>query len=194
MNCRRGARRPSIPARRGPSWSPTLRFIRAYDPLTGKELWRPGGSSKITAPAPICAGKLILVSSGRRPEAPIFAIRAGAACDITLAGEPTHSASVAWPKMQRGPYMPTPLFYRGMLYVLGNGHFRRLRFQDRARDLPAAHPAPGSGFSASPVVSDGKIELLKTNRMNEPVMATPAISGGTLIVRAQHQVYGIRRK
>jgi hypothetical protein len=30
--------------------------------------------------------------------------------------------------------------------------------------------------------------------MNEPVMATPAISGGTLIVRAQHQVYGIRRK
>jgi hypothetical protein len=44
------------------------------------------------------------------------------------------------------------------------------------------------------VVSDGKIELLKTNRMNEPVMATPAISGGTLIVRAQHQVYGIRRK
>jgi hypothetical protein len=62
------------------------------------------------------------------------------------------------------------------------------------------------------VVSDGKIylasedgdisvvsagdnfELLKTNRMNEPVMATPAIAGGTLIVRTQHQVYGIRRR
>jgi hypothetical protein len=35
---------------------------------------------------------------------------------------------------------------------------------------------------------------LKTNSMNEPVMATPAISGGTLIVRTQHEVYGIRQK
>ena len=42
-------------------------FIRGYDPLTGKELWRLGGSSKITAPTPIYAGDLILVSSGRRP-------------------------------------------------------------------------------------------------------------------------------
>jgi hypothetical protein len=54
------------------------------------------------------------------------------------------------------------------------------------------HQGPDSAHRR--VVSDGKIELLKTNRMNEPVMATPAISGGTLIVRAQHQVYGIRRK
>ena len=45
------------------------------------------------------------------------------------------------------------------------------------------------------VVSAGdRFELLKTNSMNEPVMATPAISGGTLIVRTQHQVYGIRQR
>ena len=70
----------------------------------------------------------------------------------------------------------------------------------------------GSGFSASPVASDGKIylpsedgdifvvsagerfELLKTNPMNDPVMATPAISSGTLIVRTQHRLYGIRHR
>jgi outer membrane protein assembly factor BamB len=188
-------------------------FIRGYDPLTGKELWRLGGSSKITAPTPIYAGDLIVVASGRRPEAPIFAIHAGAAGDITLAGEKTQNHSVAWSKTQRGSYMPTPLFYRGVLYVLGNaGIFDAYDFKTGREIYRQRIPHQGSGFSASPVVSDGKIylasedgdifvvsagerfELLKTNSMNEPVMATPAISGGTLIVRTQHNLYGIRQR
>src|SRR5205085_9102773 len=94
-------------------------FIRGYDPETGKELWKLGGSSKITAPTPIFSGDLIVVASGRRPEAPVFAIRAGAAGDITLSGQHTGNRSVAWSKTQPGPYMPTPLFYGGLLYVLG---------------------------------------------------------------------------
>jgi len=41
-------------------------FIRGYDPMTGRELWRLGGSSKITAPTPIFTEDAILVASGRR--------------------------------------------------------------------------------------------------------------------------------
>ncbi len=182
-------------------------FIRGYDPMSGKELWRLGGSSKITAPTPIYAGDLILVASGRRPEAPIFAIRAGASGDITQSG------SVAWSKTQRGPYMPTPLFYRDMLYVLANqGILDAYDFKTGKEIYRERVPNQGSGFSASPVAADGKIylssedgdisvvnsgatfEVLKTNTMDEPVMATPAISGGLLIVRTQHHVYGIRQK
>jgi len=174
-------------------------FIRGYDPMSGKELWRLGGSSKITAPTPIYSGDLMVVASGRRPEAPIFAIRA--------------DGSVAWQKAQRGPYMPTPLFYRGLLYVLGNaGIFDCYDFKTGREIYRERIPHQGSGFSASPVVSDGKIylssedgdvfvvqagerfELLAKNSMNDPIMATPAISGGTLTVRTEHQVWGIRRK
>jgi outer membrane protein assembly factor BamB len=187
-------------------------FIRGYDPMTGKELWRLGGSSKITAPTPIYSGDLIVVASGRRPEAPIFAIRAGASGDITLAAEHTGSRSVAWSKTQRGPYMPTPLFYRGLLYVLGNaGIFDCYDFQTGREIYRERIPHQGSGFSASPVASDGRIylssedgdivvvsagehfQVLKTNPMDEPVMATPAIAGGMLIVRTQHQLFGIRQ-
>jgi outer membrane protein assembly factor BamB len=186
-------------------------FIRGYDPATGKELWRLGGSSKITAPTPVSAGGLILVASGRRPEAPIFAIRAGASGDITLAAEQTHNAAVAWSRTQRGPYMPTPLIYRGTLYVLGNaGIFDAYDFQSGREIYRGRVPHQGSGFSASPVASDGRIylpgedgdlfvvkageqfELLKTNSMDDPLMATPAISGGLLIVRTQHALWGIR--
>jgi outer membrane protein assembly factor BamB len=188
-------------------------FVRGYDPMTGKELWRLGGSSKITAPTPIYAGDLILVASGRRPEAPIFAIRGGAAGDITLPGEQTESRAVAWSKSQRGPYMPTPLVYRGMLYVLGNaGILDAYDFKSGREIYRQRIPHQGSGFSASPVASDGKIylssedgdifvvkaganfELLKTNAMEEPVMATPAIAAGLLILRTQHQLYGIRQR
>jgi outer membrane protein assembly factor BamB len=64
-------------------------------------------------------------------------------------------------------------------------------------------------FSASPVAADGKVylasedgdvfvlragttyELLSTNPMGEPLMATPAISGNLLIVRSQNFLYAI---
>ena len=185
-------------------------FIRGYDPLTGKELWRLGGSSKITAPTPIDAGGLIVVASGRRPEAPIFAVHTGASGNITLAADQTRNSAVAWSKTQRGSYMPTPLYYRGILYVLGNaGIFDAYDFQTGREIYRQRIPHQGSGFSASPVASDGRIylssedgdifvaaageqfELLKTNSMDDPLMATPAIAGGLLIVRTQHTLYAI---
>ncbi|HEY9404540.1 MAG TPA: hypothetical protein VIQ24_17920, partial [Pyrinomonadaceae bacterium] len=36
-----------------------------------------------------------------------------------------------------------------------------------------------------------KHELLATNPMGEPLMATPAISDGMVIVRGQHHLFGI---
>jgi outer membrane protein assembly factor BamB len=180
-------------------------FVRGYDPATGKELWRLGGSSKISAPTPVFADGMIVVASGRRPEAPIFAIRAGAAGDIT-----GNAHWVAWQKQQRGPYMPTPLIYGGYLYILGNaGVFDCYKLATGEEIYRERIPHQGSGFSGSPVASDGRIylpsedgdvfvvkagphfELLQKNEMGEPLMATPAISGGLLLVRTQHHLWGI---
>jgi len=179
-------------------------FVRGYDPATGKELWRLGGSSKITAPTPVFADGTIVVASGRRPEAPIFAIRAGASGDIT------GKKAVVWQKEQRGSYMPTPLIYRGNLYVLANmGILDCYEFQTGKEIYRQRIPNQGSGFSASPVASDWKIylssedgdivvvkagpkfELLEKNEMGEPLMATPAISGGSLLVRTEHRLWAI---
>ncbi|HEV3468700.1 MAG TPA: PQQ-binding-like beta-propeller repeat protein, partial [Pyrinomonadaceae bacterium] len=40
-------------------------YIRGYDPRTGRELWRLGRSSKITAPTPVFSDGLFVVASGR---------------------------------------------------------------------------------------------------------------------------------
>ncbi|HET9269730.1 MAG TPA: PQQ-binding-like beta-propeller repeat protein, partial [Vicinamibacterales bacterium] len=52
-------------------------FVRGYDPRTGRERWRLGRSSKITAPTPFAADGLTVIASGRGPERPIFVVRPG---------------------------------------------------------------------------------------------------------------------
>ena len=185
-------------------------FIRGYDPATGKELWRLGGSSKITAPTPVFTDDFILVASGRRDEKPIFVIRPGARGDITLGAGQTSNAAVVWSKRGRGPYMPSPLIYRSQVYVLGNdGIFDAYDLRTGDEIYRERIPHHGSGFSASPVVSDGHIFLssedgdmfvvtagptfapVSTNAMGEPLMATPAIVDSTMYVRGQHHLFAI---
>ncbi len=185
-------------------------FIRGYDPKTGKELWRLGGSSKITAPTPVYSGELIFVVSGRRPEAPIFAIRGGASGDITLPKGQSESQWIAWSKQQRGSYMPTPLIYGEHLYVLANqGIFDCYETRTGREVYRQRIPHGGSGFSASPVASGGRIylpgedgevfvvkggadfEVLSKIEMGESIMATPAIAKDMLIVRSERHLWAI---
>ena len=189
------------------------KFIRGYDPATGRELWRLGGSSQITAPTPIWSKGLLVVASGRRPEAPIFVIRAGASGDITLAKGATSSEQVAWSRQQRGSYMPTPLVYGDLLYVLGNaGIFDCYELESGKEVYRQRLTHQGGGFSASPVAADGKIylssedgdifvvkagatyELGATNGMGERLMATPALSNGRMFVRGERHLFAIGRR
>jgi outer membrane protein assembly factor BamB len=186
--------------------------IRGYDPSTGTQLWELGGSSKITAPTPILAGHLVIVASGRGPERPIFAIRPGSRGDLTLPAGQASSAAIAWSRTQRGPYMPTPLAYRGRLYVLSNqGLLDAYDLSTGGEIYRQRLPHRGSGFSASPVAADGRLYLPSedgdilvvnadetyaqagTYAMGAPIMATPAIAGGLLIVRTQTDLFAIGR-
>lgn len=188
-------------------------YIYGYDPITGKELWHLGGSSQITAPTPVFYDDIIIVCSGRGPEAPVFAIKKGAAGDITLEAGQISNAFVKWSKTKVGPYMPTPIIYRGYVYTLNNnGSFRCYDLETGEQIYSTRIPHRGGGFSASPVAADGKLylsgedgdifvvkagpdyELLATNDMGELLMASPALSEGMMFVRAQHHVFAISDK
>jgi outer membrane protein assembly factor BamB len=188
-------------------------YIRAYDPRNGEELWRLGGSSKITAPTPVFGDDLVVIASGRAPERPIFVVRPGAHGDLTLPSGQTTSDAVAWSRTGRGPYMPTPLIYQGLLYVLGNnGVFDAYNLRTGDEVYRARLDPVGSGFSASPVGADGKIYLssedgemfviaagrqfkqIATNSMGELIMATPALSDGVMYVRSAGSLTAIGTK
>ena len=182
-------------------------FVYGYDFETGSELWRLGGSSQITAPTPIFTPDAIILTSGRRPVAPILVVKPGASGDLT------GTASVLWQMVQRGSYMPTPLVYGDQLYVLGNaGIFDSYDYRTGDEIYRSRLLHKGSGFSASPVASDGRIfassedgdifvvrtgaafDVLAQNPMGEPIMATPAIAGGTMFVRGQRTLFAIGKK
>lgn len=188
-------------------------FIRGYDPRTGKELWRLGRSSKITAPTPIFADDILVVASGRAPERPIFVLKAGARGDLTLPDDNTSSDAIIWSRTGRGSYMPTPLIYKGILYVLANnGTFDAYNLKTGDELFRQRLPVVGDGFSASPIAADGKIYLsnedgdilvvaagekfthIGTNSLGELLMATPALSEGVMYVRTAQSVFAIGRK
>ena len=188
-------------------------FIRGYDPRTGKELWRLGGSSKITAPTPIFEDGVFVVASGRAPERPIFVIRPGAQGNITLREGQTSNDAIAWSKTGRGSYMPTPLVYKGILYVLANnGLLDAYDLKTGAEVYRQRLSTVGNGFSASPVAADDKLYLanedgdvivaaagrefkqLAVNPMGDLVMATPALSDGVMYVRTARALFAVGRK
>jgi len=189
------------------------KFIRGYDPLTGRELWRLGPNSEVTAPTPFAAHDLIFVTNGYRGIQPIYAIKPGASGDISLKDGVSSSDFIAWSAMRGGPYMPTPVVYGEYLYVCSNnGVLACHRAKTGERVYQQRIGEKGGAYSASPVAGDGKIyftsedgeifvvkagpqyELLATNPMGEVLMATPAISGGVLVVRGLKHVFGIGEK
>ena len=110
------------------------------------------GSSMNTTPTPVSDRGLVYVTSGYRTR-PIFAIRGGATGDISLADGESSNAYVAWSSSRDGPYIATPLVYRGHLYVVSaNGVLTVFdattgeRASSGASAIPAAptarHPSP----------------------------------------------------
>ncbi|HYJ88958.1 MAG TPA: PQQ-binding-like beta-propeller repeat protein [Pyrinomonadaceae bacterium] len=182
--------------------------IRGYDPATGKELWRLTPNSEVTTPTPFVAHDLIFVTSGYAPIQPIYAIRPGATGDISLAEGKESNTFIAWSKKRGGPYMPTPVVYGDYLYTCSNqGVLTAYNAHTGERVYQERLGGKGGAFTASPVASDGKIylssedgdvfvvkagpkyELLATNPVGEVMMATPAISGGLVIVRGLKHIF-----
>ena len=186
-------------------------YARGYDLATGTERWRLAKKSEVTIPTPVAGRGLMFVTSGNRPIQPIFAIRPGARGDISLKDTETHSEQIAWSRLRGGPYMPTPIVYGEYFYTCGNGGMVTCYEADTGVEIYKERLG-GESYTASPIAADGRIyftsesgqvrvlkagrkfELLAVNRMDDVCMATPAISGGMLLVRSQHFLYALGRK
>ena len=183
-------------------------FIQGYDPSNGKELWRLGPSTTNTTPTPIAGEGLIFVTNGYNPIKPIYAVVPGSRGDLTLKEGATHSEAIAWSNLRDGPYMATPLLYRGIFYVVSTRGVLTAFEPRTGEQIYQQRIAPG-GYSASPIAADGRIyvaseageiftiragrdfEILATNLMNETTMATPALAAHTLFVRTEHAIWAL---
>lgn len=188
-------------------------YARGYDPKTGQELWRLAKKSEATIPAPVCGKDLLFITSGNRPIQPIFAIQPGASGDISLKKGQTSNNHIAWSRMRGGPYMPTPILYGPYLYTCSNSGVLTCYEAATGKEVYKERiSSGGDSYTASPVAADGRLyfvseqgqvrvvkagpvfELLAVNTVDDYVMATPAISNGSLLIRSQHFLLALGKK
>jgi outer membrane protein assembly factor BamB len=189
--------------------------VRSYDPHDGHVLWELGGMSSIVIPTPFASDGLLYVCSGYVGDKtrPVFAIRAGAAGDISLKEGEGANAFVAWCEKAAGPYNPSALVYKDLFYVLYDFGFLSCRDARSGKEIYDKHRINSEGtsnFTASPWAYDDKIfclsedgdtfvfqagpkyELLRKNSLGEMCMATPAIARDSLVIRTSSNLYRIR--
>jgi outer membrane protein assembly factor BamB len=184
--------------------------VRAYDPIDGKELWSfRTGNSLVTASTPVVGLGLIFVANGFRPLRPIYALRGFGLGELALGENETASDQVAWSLKSGGPYYSTPLLYGEVLYVLTDLGALSAYYAKTGELIYRRRVGVGNRFSASPVAADGKLyltsedgevfvfraglepELLATNPLEEPCMATPAIAAGSLYFRCHRHLFKV---
>jgi outer membrane protein assembly factor BamB len=189
------------------------RHAGAYDFRTGKEIWKLAGGGDIPVPTPVAHDGLIYITNAHGSQAPVYAIRETAAGEITLADGATRNAGVAWSAARDGGYMCTPLVYRGLLYIVKyNGVLTVYDARNGEQKFQQRLGGGASAFTSSPVGADGRVyvasedgrvhvlkagatfEPLADNDMGAPVLATPAISEGTLLYRTPGHVIAIRAR
>ena len=182
--------------------------IRGYDPSSGKLLWTLGPNSEVTVGTPVVGNGVVYVTGGYPPARPVYAIKPNASGDISLPKGQTSNEVIAWSNGE-GTYIPTPIFYDGILYTCGNNGVVTAYDGTTGERLYRARVGSGGSFSASPVAADGRLyfanedgdvfvaragrtyQEIARNEMKAVIMSTPAISDGLFIVRTLDHVYGI---
>ncbi|HXW06150.1 MAG TPA: PQQ-binding-like beta-propeller repeat protein [Vicinamibacterales bacterium] len=118
------------------------------------------------------------------------------------------ASSVLWRFERNLPYIPAPLLYQNVLYLVKTGGIVTSLDPATGRLLKEGR-APGAlgPYYASPVAADGKVfltstegkitvlkaagdwQVLEVNDIGEEIHATPALAGGRVFVRTRSSMY-----
>jgi outer membrane protein assembly factor BamB len=130
----------------------------------------------------------------------MVAIKPGGSGDVT-------TSHVLWEQPKQLPYVPSPLYYKGVLFLVKNGGFLSALDPKTGRVLKYDR-IPGAGdYYASPVGGDNRVYLLSQRgqltvvsaepgwrvlhraRFEADVFATPAIVDGKIYLRTAEHLY-----
>jgi outer membrane protein assembly factor BamB len=183
--------------------SPASYEAFAYDPRTGKELWKVHHASYSPAACPVFGQGLLFVVTGRG-KTELWAMRVDGHGDVT----DTH---VAWkigdPPV---PQEPSLLLVDDLLYMVSNNGVATCL--EAATGKPVWSERIGGNFLASPILADGRIyffntqgkttvikagrayEVLATNTLDSGFMASPSVMGKALFLRTKTHLYRIEEK
>jgi len=179
--------------------------LRSYDLETGKLLWDSEGVTMNPIPSPVFADGMVFVTSGFRGNN-LKAIRLADA-----RGDITGSNAIVWTLNRDTPYVPSPLLYDGILYLLKNNsgilsafdartgrpHYQLQRLDGVPEVFASPVGAggrvyiPGRDGTTLVVRHGGKFEVLAKNTLDDGFDASPALVDNEIYLRGYKYLYDI---
>jgi len=175
--------------------------VIAYDPATGAELWKTDGVRSHPIPSVVQGHGLVFATAG-----------SGAKVALAIKpGEVDPAARIAWRYNKGTAYVASPILYGDYLYLISDaGLMTCIDAKTGEVKYEGGRPPVPATFRASPVAFDGKLlitsedgdtfvikagpahEVIRTNSVDEPVWASPALANGTIYIRGASHLFAIR--
>ncbi len=172
----------------------------AYDPRTGKEIWRRDElESHSAATRPVVGQGVVYIPAGFG-KAGLLAIKLGGSGALP-------DDSVVWRLKKGAPNKPSVTLSGDLLFIVNDGGIATC-LDAKTGDSIWSERLGGSGnFSASPILADGKLyagneegkffvfeagrqfKVLAENQFPDGFMASPAVSGKSLFLRTKTSLY-----
>ena len=181
----------------------------AYNPLTGKEIWRVIRGAESTVAMPVTENGIVYWYTGFMvdPDGPnfteILAVNPDGKGDIT-------GTNVLWRRKAESMQLLTPLIKDGLIYTVDTKNNMICIDAATGKDVWSTHL--NSNYNASPLFVKGNIwffsvkgdvlavkagrkyELLSQNQLDSGIWSTPAVLRNSAIVRTEKYLYKIHDK
>ena len=179
--------------------------IRSYDLETGAIVWESKGTTMNPIPSPVFGDGMVFVTSGFQGNN-LKAIRLASA-----KGDITSTESIVWTLDRDTPYVPSPLLYDNVLYLLktnsgilsafdaptGKPHYQLQRLDGLPEVFSSPVGANGRVYIAARdgvthVIRHGSTyELIAKNKLDDGFDASPALVGDAIYLRGYQNLYCI---
>ncbi len=174
----------------------------AYDPLTGKEIWRFEERAQHSASArPVIGHGMIYILTGFS-KGQLLALKPEGQGDVT-------EKNLVWKLAKGAPNKPSPLLIGDLIYLINDAGIALCLNAKTGAEIWTERV--GGNFSASPIAADGKIyfcneegktivvapgrefKKLAENKLEDGFMASPAVVGKALFLRTKTALYRIEQ-
>ena len=173
--------------------------LDGYDPDDGRQLWfLPGLSGGRTVPSPTAHNGLVYAVRGA--QGALVAVRGGGQGQLP-------QDRIAWSHRQNTPDTCCPVVYQGLLFTVSDDGIAQcldaqtgqLQWRTRLKGPFKASPIAADGRVYFPSTSgictvlaaDRKLQQLAANSLDDQLIASPAISAGTIFLRGRKALFAI---
>ncbi|MHC4132577.1 MAG: PQQ-binding-like beta-propeller repeat protein [Planctomycetota bacterium] len=179
-------------------------LVRCYDVKTGDAVWQCGGQTRNVIPSPVLGFGMVFCTSGFRGSA-LQAIKLGRTGDLT------GTDAMTWEVKEATPYVPSPLFYEGKIYVFsvndailscydaktGKPYYVKKELEQiegvYASPAAAANRIYLAGRNGVTYVikPSEELEVLSVNKLDDGFDCSPAFVGNEMFLKGKKYLYCI---